>query len=292
MDKQKTGVLIREARIAKNYTQSELGNLIGVSNKAVSRWENGESFPDIGVLEMLAQTLDMPVQDIVMGEKSKEDDRAVVEVVRIAKMQALEKRGKILKNIVGVAAIIYICILSMLGLSSYGAANLNWSIVYGVSYFVIISLVIWNAYHEKKTLGIGSNKKAIIMILVPAITYICEIAVLSISFLLISKGIMPFNLEPYVIGPTLNTFLCVVMLVNLLVSIYVYYEMVRKDNKVSVGVCISVAAILLSGLNGELLHNLITFEEVWKCLLTNIFTITIEMVIAIIIGIRLTRKNK
>ena len=57
MDKQKTGVLIREARIAKNYTQSELGDLIGVSNKAVSRWENGESFPDIGVLEMLAQTL-------------------------------------------------------------------------------------------------------------------------------------------------------------------------------------------------------------------------------------------
>lgn len=42
MDKQKTGVMIREARIAKNYTQSELGNLIGVSNKAVSRWENGE----------------------------------------------------------------------------------------------------------------------------------------------------------------------------------------------------------------------------------------------------------
>ena len=49
MDKKKTGTLIREARIRKNYTQSELGDLIGVSNKAVSRWENGEMFPDIGV---------------------------------------------------------------------------------------------------------------------------------------------------------------------------------------------------------------------------------------------------
>lgn len=37
MDKKKTGTLIREARIKKNYTQSELGDLIGVSNKAVSR---------------------------------------------------------------------------------------------------------------------------------------------------------------------------------------------------------------------------------------------------------------
>ena len=51
MDKLKTGELIREARKGKKYTQSELGNLIGVTNKAVSRWENGESFPDIGVVD-------------------------------------------------------------------------------------------------------------------------------------------------------------------------------------------------------------------------------------------------
>ena len=49
MDKKKTGNLIREARQGKNYTQSELGMMLGVTNKAVSRWENGESFPDIGV---------------------------------------------------------------------------------------------------------------------------------------------------------------------------------------------------------------------------------------------------
>ena len=68
MDKLKTGELIREARKGKKYTQSELGDLIGVTNKAVSRWENGESFPDIGVLENLAQVLDLKVQDIVTGE--------------------------------------------------------------------------------------------------------------------------------------------------------------------------------------------------------------------------------
>ena len=41
MNKEKTGELIREARIKKNYTQSELGDLLGVTNKAVSRWEKG-----------------------------------------------------------------------------------------------------------------------------------------------------------------------------------------------------------------------------------------------------------
>ena len=43
MDKKKTGNLIKEARMKKNYTQSELGDLLCVSNKAVSRWENGGS---------------------------------------------------------------------------------------------------------------------------------------------------------------------------------------------------------------------------------------------------------
>ncbi len=43
MDKKRTGELIKNARMRKNYTQTELGDLVGVSNKAVSRWENGGS---------------------------------------------------------------------------------------------------------------------------------------------------------------------------------------------------------------------------------------------------------
>ena len=43
MDKIKTGNLIRQARMRAGYTQQELGDLIGVSNKAVSRWETGVS---------------------------------------------------------------------------------------------------------------------------------------------------------------------------------------------------------------------------------------------------------
>ena len=62
MNKEKTGKMIRQARIDKGYTQSELGDMIGVSNKAISRWENGETFPDIGVIEPLAQMLELRVR--------------------------------------------------------------------------------------------------------------------------------------------------------------------------------------------------------------------------------------
>ena len=76
MDKKKTGSLIKEARINKNYTQSELGDLLGVTNKAVSRWENGDSFPDVGVLENLSAILDLRIQNIVTGETEKKDEAA------------------------------------------------------------------------------------------------------------------------------------------------------------------------------------------------------------------------
>lgn len=43
MNKEKTGLLIKSARLQKGYTQSELGDILGVSNKAISRWEKGVS---------------------------------------------------------------------------------------------------------------------------------------------------------------------------------------------------------------------------------------------------------
>ena len=92
MDKKKTGCLIKEARMKKNYTQNELGDLLGVTNKAVSRWENGDSFPDVGLLENLSEILDIRIQDIVTGEKTANDNSAVRDVVRLAKMQQMDKK--------------------------------------------------------------------------------------------------------------------------------------------------------------------------------------------------------
>lgn len=76
MDKVKTGQMIKEARLKQGYTQLELGNLLGVTNKAVSRWEKGESFPDVGVLETLSDILHLDIQDIVAGEHLTDKDKA------------------------------------------------------------------------------------------------------------------------------------------------------------------------------------------------------------------------
>lgn len=113
MDKKKTGNLIREARQCKNYTQSELGRMLGVTNKAVSRWENGESFPDIGVLESLSHLLELPIQDIVTGEQAGDREEAVTEVVRLAKLQEQRKREKRILYLIVLGLLIYNCVIGI-----------------------------------------------------------------------------------------------------------------------------------------------------------------------------------
>lgn len=105
MDKQKTGELIKNARIKKGYTQVELGDLLGVTNKAISRWETGDSFPDIGVIEELSRILDIRIQDIVIGEikeQNSDSETAVTEVVRVAKLQDRVKKREFITGIVAV----------------------------------------------------------------------------------------------------------------------------------------------------------------------------------------------
>ena len=50
--------IIRERRLAKNYTQEQVANYLGVTTPAVNKWEKGISYPDITLLPALARLLD------------------------------------------------------------------------------------------------------------------------------------------------------------------------------------------------------------------------------------------
>ena len=68
MDKYVTGAVIRKLRESKKMTQEELADRLFVSSKAVSKWETGQGFPDISLLESLAQALDISVIELLSGE--------------------------------------------------------------------------------------------------------------------------------------------------------------------------------------------------------------------------------
>ena len=76
MDKYVTGAVIRKLRENKNMTQEELAEKVFVSSKAVSKWETGQGFPDISLIEPLAQALGISVIELLSGEDIKNCNRA------------------------------------------------------------------------------------------------------------------------------------------------------------------------------------------------------------------------
>ena len=68
MDKYVTGAVIRKLRENKKMTQEELAAKVFVSSKAVSKWETGQGFPDVSLIEPLAKALDISVIELLSGE--------------------------------------------------------------------------------------------------------------------------------------------------------------------------------------------------------------------------------
>ena len=62
-----TGATIKSIREAKGLTQAELAGRIGVTPKAVSKWETGKGLPDVSLLQPLAAALDTTVIELMNG---------------------------------------------------------------------------------------------------------------------------------------------------------------------------------------------------------------------------------
>lgn len=79
MDNKKVGSFILELRKKKNMTQQELGDKLNVTNKAVSKWENGDGYPEITTIPDLAEVLEVTTSELMNGEiKSENEDKEVI----------------------------------------------------------------------------------------------------------------------------------------------------------------------------------------------------------------------
>ena len=90
MDLSKTGIFISVARKKHNMTQIELAAKIGVTDKAVSRWETGKGFPDVSLLPSLSMALGVSISEIVMGEKIELEEKRALEIMDQAVKSTLD----------------------------------------------------------------------------------------------------------------------------------------------------------------------------------------------------------
>lgn len=102
IDSNKIGKFILENRKLKDLTQKELAEKIKVTDKAISKWENGRGVPDIELLESLSEILDISILELLKGEKiekvSQENESILSTSLDYSKSLILCKEKKMKNN--------------------------------------------------------------------------------------------------------------------------------------------------------------------------------------------------
>ena len=98
MDTLKIGKFIALKRKEKNMTQEELARILGVTNKTVSRWENGNYMPDLSLLKPLSEALGVSLNELLSGEDDVDVQKADENISNITNYSNLVIK-KIFKNI-------------------------------------------------------------------------------------------------------------------------------------------------------------------------------------------------
>ena len=122
MDQVQIGKFISELRKEKGLTQEQLGERLGVTQKTVSRWENGRNMPDIAMLPILCEELDINIAELMNGTRSQEEQFTKADVaqafeifITFLKQADRELRRRWIKTAVAIA----LTIACMVGLYNY-----------------------------------------------------------------------------------------------------------------------------------------------------------------------------
>ena len=112
MDTKYTGAKIAEARKGKGLTQNDVAEALHVSVSAVSKWERGLNYPDLALMEPLADFLDMSVSEL-LGLESESADAVIKNITEISEMEKEgSEKGTKRKIIILFSAMIAFLVLS------------------------------------------------------------------------------------------------------------------------------------------------------------------------------------
>ena len=95
MDQIKIGKFIAECRKQKNLTQMQLSEKLGITDKAISKWERGMAMPDSSIMLALCDILGISVNELLSGEKiNMENNNQKNEQLLLTMAKELERKSK------------------------------------------------------------------------------------------------------------------------------------------------------------------------------------------------------
>lgn len=106
MNQQKIGEFLKHLRKDKGLTQEQLAEEFGVSSRSVSRWENGNTMPDISIIIELADFYDVDIREIICGERKSENmDKELKDTLVTVADYTNNENGKIMQSAVNMTII-------------------------------------------------------------------------------------------------------------------------------------------------------------------------------------------
>ncbi len=140
MDQIKIGKFIAVERKVKKYTQRELADKLGISDKTISKWERGNGFPEVSLLLPLCNELEITVNELLSGKRLQEVDykkKAEENMVNLVK-EAQESKKKIVLSAM-VACLVIIAAVPLIVVA--GAFDMEvWlrTILMGIGIIIVI----------------------------------------------------------------------------------------------------------------------------------------------------------
>lgn len=121
MNQQKIGQFLKTLRSQKSITQAELAEVLGVSNRSISRWENGTTMPDFDLVIELAKYYEVEVGEILDGErKDNMDSKAEETMLKIADYNNIEReffsKRMCIMFAIAIFGMVIFAVIDMLGL--------------------------------------------------------------------------------------------------------------------------------------------------------------------------------
>ena len=165
MNQQKVGIFLKELRTEKSVTQAELAEMLGVSNRSISRWENGTTMPDFDLLIELAKYYEVEVGEILDGERRSNNMDAKTEelMLKIADYNNDEKKfyskRMCVMFIIAIIGMVIYMVIDMLGLSGKEPYEAIVNVVLG---FVLGTLLTGLLYSSRYIVKIRDAKMRLV----------------------------------------------------------------------------------------------------------------------------------
>lgn len=148
MNQEKIGKFIAKLRKEKNLTQEQLAEKLGVTDKSISRWENGKTMPDLSLLQPLCKELNITINDLLNGEKVSKDkyqetlEENIISTINYTNKKVLEKN-----NLISILLILFGILLSITAMSIFPSES-SWGGIYSI-FGAVVSLFGVARFTEK-----------------------------------------------------------------------------------------------------------------------------------------------